>query len=143
MLKEKIARYRQFLVHLIKHLRYSTPVLQKPKRPPVNSQYLTILGRDQAEKCAFLYECQIPPKTLFNPFQKRALIFTCLKDKSFENTVGKGEIARASNFFFSHSNFSFSFYLLGELSSIFIHLKLSSANSFSLEQSKICRLGKS
>ena len=28
------------------------------------------------------------------PFPKEALVFTCLRHKSFENTVGKGEIAR-------------------------------------------------
>ena len=27
------------------------------------------------------------------PFPKQALVFTCLQYKSFENTVGKGEIA--------------------------------------------------
>ena len=45
--------------------------------------------------------------------------------KSFENTAGKGEIAHLENFlpFKSYS-------------------KLSSANPFSLEASKICRLGK-
>ena len=74
-------------------------MLQKPKRPPVKRLYLTILGRDQAEKCAFLSEWQISPKTFFNPFQKRALIFTSLKDKSFENTVGKGKTACHEQFF--------------------------------------------
>ena len=28
------------------------------------------------------------------PFPKQALVFTCLQYKSFENTEGKGEIAR-------------------------------------------------
>ena len=32
------------------------------------------------------------------PFPKQALIFTCLQYKSFENTVGKGEIARNEQF---------------------------------------------
>ena len=27
------------------------------------------------------------------PFPKQDLVFTCLQNKSFENTVGKGEIA--------------------------------------------------
>ena len=27
------------------------------------------------------------------PFSKQAMVFTCLQYKSFENTVGKGEIA--------------------------------------------------
>ena len=61
----------------------------------------------------------------------KALFFTCLQYKSFENTVGKGEIARNSVFYPS-----------GELSAIFIDLKLSSAKYVSLEESKICRYGK-
>ena len=47
--------------------------------------------------------------------------------KFFENTVGKGEIARN---------------LLGSFLSFSSNKKLSSANSFSLEESKICRLEK-
>ena len=47
----------------------------------------------------------------------------------FENTLGKGEIAHNGNFFFSHSFF----YPFGKLSTIFINLKLSAANSFSLQ----------
>ena len=32
------------------------------------------------------------------PFPKQTLVFTCLQYKSFENTVGKGEIARNEQF---------------------------------------------
>ena len=32
------------------------------------------------------------------PFSKQALVFTCLLYKTFENTVGKGEIARYKQF---------------------------------------------
>ena len=32
------------------------------------------------------------------PFPKQALVFTCLHYKSFENTVGKGEIALSKQF---------------------------------------------
>ena len=39
-------------------------------------------------------EIQFPDK----PFPKQALVFTCLPYKSFENTVGKGEIARNEQF---------------------------------------------
>ena len=35
---------------------------------------------------------------LFNRFPKQALLFTCLQYKSFENTVGKGKIARNEQF---------------------------------------------
>ena len=54
-----------------------------------------------------------------NFFPKQVLIFTCLQFKSFENTVGKGEIAR-NDFSFSHSVF----YLFGELSAISIKLEI-------------------
>ena len=33
------------------------------------------------------------------PFPKEALVFTCMQYKSFENTVGKGEIAHKKQFF--------------------------------------------
>ena len=33
-----------------------------------------------------------------NPFPKQALVFTCLQYKCFENTVGRGEIARNEQF---------------------------------------------
>ena len=33
-----------------------------------------------------------------NPFLTKPWVFTCLKCKSFENTVGKGEIARNEQF---------------------------------------------
>ena len=36
----------------------------------------------------------------FLPFPKQALVFTCPQYKSFENTVGKGEIAHNEQFFF-------------------------------------------
>ena len=61
----------------------------------------------------------------FFPFPKQALIFMCLQYKSLENTVGKGEIA-------SH---------LVNLQPVSSNLKLSSANPFNLEESKICCLG--
>ena len=47
----------------------------------------------------------------------------------------KEKLLVTSNFSFSHSVS----YPFGELSAIFIILKFSSANSFSLEESKICR----
>ena len=51
---------------------------------------------------------------------QQALVFTHLQYKSFENTVGKGAIARYEQFFFSQSVF----YPFGELSAIFIQLKI-------------------
>ena len=37
-------------------------------------------------------------KIYFNPFNKQALVFTCVQYKSFENTVEKIEIARIEQF---------------------------------------------
>ena len=39
-----------------------------------------------------------PHSMQLNPFPKQTPIFTCLQYKSFENTVGKGEIARTEHF---------------------------------------------
>ena len=58
----------------------------------------------------------------------------------FENTVGKGEIAHNEQFLlFPHC---FLPILITFCHFFFSNLKLSSANSSSLEESKICRLGK-
>ena len=57
-------------------------------------------------------------------------------NKPFENTVGKGEIARKEQFLL-FPVFSTRFDNFLPFSS---NLKLSSANSFGLEESKICRL---
>ena len=38
------------------------------------------------------------PSRRSQPFPKQALDFTCLQYKSFENTAGKGEIARNEQF---------------------------------------------
>ena len=56
----------------------------------------------------------------------------------FENTVQKREIACNKQFLL----FPHCFYPFGELYAIFINSKLSSANSFSLEESQICHFGK-
>ena len=64
---------------------------------------------------------------------------TCLLYKSFENTVGKGEIARNEQFLLSPQCFVT---ILENFMPFSSNLKLLSANSFSLESSKFCRLGK-
>ena len=62
---------------------------------------------------------------------------TPLGNKPFENTIGKGEIAHDEQFLlFPHCFLSFWRTLVPSHS----NLKLSSADSFSLEESKICRL---
>ena len=68
-----------------------------------------------------------------NPF------FMCLQYKSLENTVGKEEIACNEQFLLLPVFFNFS----EGFSPCSSNLKFSSANSFSLEDSKICCLGKS
>ena len=57
--------------------------------------------------------------------------------KPFENTVGKGEIARNEQFYLFPQCFLPGLNNFPPFSS---NLKLSSANSFSLEESKICHL---
>ena len=57
----------------------------------------------------------------------------CLHYKSLENSVGKGDISPFPSLFSTHLENFLPFSLI---------LKLLSANSFSLEESKICRLGK-
>ena len=61
---------------------------------------------------------------------------TPLGNKPFENAVGKGEIARNEQFLL-FAMFSTS---LDNFFPFLSNLKLLSANSFSLEESKICRL---
>ena len=67
------------------------------------------------------------------------LVFTCLQYKSFENTMGKGDIVRDP--VISPFPIVFSTHL-ENLLPISLNLKLSSANSFCLVKSKICCLVK-
>ena len=73
------------------------------------------------------------------PLPKQALVFTCLPYKSLENTVGKGEIARNEQFLLFPQSF---LPVWRTFCHCYQNLKLSSAKSFSLEESKICCLGK-
>ena len=63
----------------------------------------------------------------------------CLQNKSFENTVGKGEIARNEQFLLFPTVFSTH---LENFVPFLSNLKLLSAHSFNLEESKIYCLGK-
>ena len=67
------------------------------------------------------------------------LVFTCQQLKSFENTVGKRENACNEQFLLFPTVFSTG---LENFQQFSLNFKLSSANSFSLGESKICRLGK-
>ena len=68
------------------------------------------------------------------PIPKQALVLMCLQYKSFENTWGKREIAPFPTVFSTS---------LEKFLPFSSNLNLSSANFFSLEESRICRLGKS
>ena len=72
------------------------------------------------------------------PFPKQALVFMCLLNMSFQNTVGKGEIACNKQFLL----FPQCFLLVCKTLSFSSNLKWSSANSFSLEVYKIYHLRK-
>ena len=72
------------------------------------------------------------------PFPKLTLVLTCLQYKSFENTVGKGKIARNEQFVL----FPVFSILQDKILPFLTTLQLSSAKSFSLEESKICHLRK-
>ena len=92
------------------------------------------------QKCFVWERANCSPDGMFwaspiEPLPKQALLFTCLRYKSFENTVGKGEIAHNKQFLL----FPQCFQNFLPFSS---KLKLPSANSLSLEESKICHLGK-
>ena len=73
-----------------------------------------------------------------SPLPKQALVFTCLQYNSFENTVENGEIAHEEQFLL-FLVFSTRLKNFPPFSS---NSKLSSAKSFSLDESKICCLGK-
>ena len=67
------------------------------------------LTRYHPPKCTLVQIVNICRRQL-NPSRKKVFVFTCVQYTSFENTVGKGEIARHEQFF----------YRFGELSAIFI-----------------------
>ena len=70
---------------------------------------------------------------LKNGWWIRTLVFTCLQYKSFENIVGKGKISAIPTVFTT---------CLENFLPFSLNLKLSSTNSFSLEESKNVCLGK-
>ena len=72
-------------------------------------------------------------------FPKQVLAFTCLLYKSFENTMGKGEIAGNQQFLLFPQCFLPIWINFLPFSS---NLKLLSPNSFRLKQSEICCFGK-
>ena len=76
---------------------------------------------------------------IVNPFPSKPWFLRVCNRNLLKTRWEKEKLLVTSNFSFPHSVF----YLIGELSAIFIKLKkLPSANSFNLDESKICRLGK-
>ena len=76
------------------------------------------------------------PFSWFKLFHKQALVFWRLQYKSLENTKGKGEIARNEQFLLFPQCF---LPVLETFLPFLSYLKLSSANSYSLEEAKMCR----
>ena len=72
-----------------------------------------------------------------NPFPKKLWFLRVCSTSLLKTLLGKEKLLVTSNFSFSNSVFCLKSFL--PFSS---NLKLSSANSFSLEESKICHLGK-
>ena len=73
------------------------------------------------KKFCHLVKTTLFQTTSFQPFPKQDLVFMCLQYKSFENTVGKGEISRSV------------FYLSGEHSAIFIKFEIVVGKLFQFE----------
>ena len=72
------------------------------------------------------------------PFAEQALVFRYLQYKSFENTAGKGEIARNEQFIL----FPQCFIPIWKTFCYFHQIKNCRLQTLSLDESKICRLGK-
>ena len=74
------------------------------------------------------------------------MVFTCLQYKSFENNVGKGEIDGGKDEIAPNKHFFLFPQCFLPVLITFHHFNkiwnLSSANSFSLEDSRICHMGK-
>ena len=81
--------------------------------------------------------CVLAPKKL-NPFPNKPWFLRACSTSLLKTLWEKKKLLVTSNFFFSHSGF----YPFRDFSAIFIEFKLSSANSLSLGDSKIQRLGK-
>ena len=75
----------------------------------------------------------------FDPFPNKPWFLRVCSTNLLKTLPEKEKLLFTSNFSISHCVF----YLFGELSAILANLKSWSANSLNLEESKICRLGKS
>ena len=90
----------------------------------------------------FTGERQRTREIKFNPFPNKLLFLLVCSTSLFENTVGKGEIARNEQFFLFLQCFLAFWILLENYLRFSSTLKLASANAFCLEESKAYRLKK-
>ena len=106
-----------------------------------------ITNHSQEIHCLFLQDLQTGKlhdlklcyiHMLLNPFPNKPWFLRVCSTSLLKTLWEKEKLLVTSNFSFSHSVF----YLFEELSSIFVKFELSSAESFSLEEPKICRLVK-
>ena len=82
-----LANFRyNFLVHVCVHTTLF-PLLPRAKGEGIDQPELAM----QADLGLYILQ-------MYETFPKEALVFMCLQHKSFENTVGKGEIAHDEQF---------------------------------------------
>ena len=106
--------------------------VRKPGKTRVGALAAVILSKPHSNSGPFSLNMAL---TFFLTLSQTSPGFYVSAVQVFERTAGKGEIAHNEQFSFSH----IIFYPFGEVTST---LKLSSANSLSLEECKICHLGK-
>ena len=85
-----------------------------------------------------MFQCIWSTLLFFNPFPNKPWFLRICSTGLWKTLWEKEKLLVTSNFSFSHSVL----YLLGVLTAISQNVKLSSANSLSLEESKTCCLGK-
>ena len=99
------------------------------RRTPVKYMYISLIHlkkRKENHKYSYNYESNKihfvwqTHESWHLPFLKQGFVLTCVQQKSLENTVGKGEIARYEQFLL----FPQCFLLFGEISTFFIKSKI-------------------
>ena len=120
---------------------FSSAVRRKCREIVITMMVIIVLPKLWAFSVGWV---QYYPKCVYfvwalNPFPKQALVFTCLQYKSFEKRCGK----RRNCSWWAISPFPTVFSTrLDNFLPFSSNLELLPANSFSLEGSNICRLGK-
>ena len=111
--------------------------LEKHNSCRLGKGYITFLCCRQAETKS-RDRVHIHISSLINHFPNKPWFLRICRTSLLKTLWEKEKLLATSNFSFSNSVF----YTFGELYTIFIKFKLSSAKSFSFEESKICCLGK-